>query len=92
MGSDVSTTEVRKKYDLGSQYSVIEPWLKENGKSVEDLPLTAKTDDGQDVIVEFGGLDEDGNNIYQLTYLQDNGWARINRLYADFTVEESFSK
>lgn len=86
-----STIDVRKKFDLYRQYDVYEPWLKENGFTLNDLPLSAKTDCGEDVIIE-AERDDDGNIIWKISTFQDNGWLRINRYHNDGTVEESYEK
>lgn len=85
-----STTEVKKLYDLCGQYAVFEPWLKENGYTLKDLPLTAQTEDGEDVIVE--AYTQDGEIVWMISTMQNNGWMCIKRYYIDGTVEESFSR
>ena len=88
-----STKEIMKLYGYSKQYDTIEPWLKENGYTINDLPLTAMAETGEDVIIEHDGLDADENAIvWKLTYLQENGWARVNHLYKDGTVEESYHR
>ena len=84
-----STREVTKMFDLGRQYDVFEPWLKENGFSIEDLPLTAKTELGEDVIVE-AWRDDDGKLVWKISTLQKNRWYRVNVYYDDGTVEELY--
>ena len=88
---DKSTLEVKKMYDLGRQYDVIGPWLKENGCTINDLPLSAKNDSGEDVIVE-AQIDENGDPIWKITTIQKNEWSRINFYHRDGTVEEMYSK
>ena len=86
-----STTNVAKKFDLHGQYHVFQPWLEENGFSLEDLPLTAKTEDGETVIVE-AYYNEEKELIWKISTCQDNGWIRVNHYHPDGTVEESFEK
>lgn len=86
-----STTEIKKMYDLGFQYDVFEPWLKANGFELENLPLTAETEDGENVIVE-AYRDENGELVWKISTLQDNGWMRINIYYSDHTVEELYKR
>lgn len=83
-----STTKVKRMFDLCRQYDVYEPWLKENGFTLQDLPLTAKTEDGEDVIVE--ALEQDGEVVWKITTVQSNNWLRTNYYYEDGTVEELY--
>ena len=87
-----STSEIRKMYDWGCEYDVIGPWLKENGFTPADLPLLATNEDGEEVIVEAYGTDENGDIIWQLTTMQKNNWLRINVYYKDGTVEALYEK
>lgn len=73
-------------------YNIFEPWLKQNGYTVTDLPLTAEWYTGEPVIVEVTGKDESGNWIWKLSTAQDNGWMRITYYYADGTVEELYEQ
>lgn len=88
----VSTNEIKKKYGLCVQYSIYEPWLKENGFNIENLPLAAKTEDGEDVIIENGGFDDDGNIIWRISTFQTNGWTAIREYYKDGTITETFER
>ena len=85
-----STENIKRKFDLCRQYDVFEPWLKECGYSWNDLPLTAKTESGEDVIVD--AFTQDEKIVWHIATLQDNGWIRINLYYEDGTVEELFDK
>ena len=86
-----STKDVAKKFDLCRQYDVYGPWLKENGFKLEDLPLTTTTETGEDVII-MAQLDNDGEIVWKISTLQDNGWIRINYYHKDGTVEEMFER
>lgn len=85
-----STTEITRLFDLGRQYDVFEPWLKENGRSIEDLPLSAETEDGEYVIVE--AFEQDGDIVWHISTVQSNNWVRINNYYRDGTVEEYYER
>ena len=89
---NISTTDVKKKFDLHHQYDVFLPWLHENGVSMRDLPVTAQTETGETVIVEVNGRDDDGHWIWRISTLQENGWIRVNNYYYDGTVDEMFEK
>ena len=88
----ISTDQIRKMYDWGREYDVIGPWLEENGFGPSDLPMVATNEDGESVIVEVYGTDENGNIIWQLTTSQKNGWLRIDVYYKDGTVEELYKR
>lgn len=85
-----STKEVAKKFDLYGQYAVYQPWLEENGFTLEDLPLTAKTECNEDVIVD--AYYEGDELIWKITTIQSNGWLRTNYYHSDGTVEETFER
>ena len=89
---NVSTKEVKKMFDLCRQYDVFEPWLKENGYTIEDLPLAAKNEDGESVIIESGGTDERGKVIWRISTLQSNRWMRVNYYYYDGYIEETYER
>lgn len=80
-----------KVFDTGRQYDVYEPWLRENGKTLEDLPLVGKNDVGENVIVS-AKKDTDGAVIWITCTAQKNGWVRINRYFKNGTVEEEYQK
>jgi hypothetical protein len=50
------------------------------------LPLSAETDTGEWVIIEGG------DDYYQLTTVQNNGWCRINEFYEDGTITETYER
>lgn len=54
------------------------------------LPLFGKNEDGENVIIEHGAAS--GVRFFKLTTAQDNGWCRINIIYADSTSEEYYQK
>jgi hypothetical protein len=85
-----STREIKRRFDLCRQYDVFEPWLFECGFSWEDLPLTAKTETGEDVIVD--AFSQDDKIVWQISTLQGNGWIRVNLYYEDGTVEELYER
>lgn len=87
----MNTNEVAKKYDLCGQYNVYMPWLEENGFTLQDLPLTAKTDCGEDVIVDAYYNDEK-ELIWKISTVQDNGWIKILHYHPDGTVEETYER
>ena len=88
-----STKEVKRMFDLCRQYDVYEPWLKDNGFSLEDLPLVAENETGERVIIE-AERDENGNPIWKISTLQEgnkyHNWIRVNYYYEDGTVEELY--
>lgn len=88
----ISTNDVRKKYDLYGQYDVYLPWLHENGLSMRDLPVTAKTETGEIVFIEVNGRDDDGHWIWKISTLQGNGVFLVNYYYYDGTVEELYER
>lgn len=55
-----------------------------------ELPLTARNNNDENVIIEEGR--EDGVHYYKLTTAQNNDWLRINHYYEDGTVTETFDK
>jgi len=83
------TKDVMKKFDLCRQYDVFEVWLKECGFSIDDLPLSAKTETGEDVIVE-ATRDDDGKIVWKISTMQKNDWIRVNYYYDDGLVEELY--
>lgn len=85
-----STKEVAKKFDLYNQYAVYQPWLEENGFTLQDLPLSAKTECGEDVIVD--AYYEEDELIWKISTVQSNGWLRINCYHPDGTVEEMYER
>lgn len=87
-----STTAVRKKYDLYRQYDVFLPWLHENGLSMKELPVAAKTETGEIILVEVNGRDDDGHWIWKISTLQSNGVFLVNYYYYDGTVEETYER
>ena len=86
----MDTNEVIKKYDLAFQYGVFEPWLKENGFTIEDLPLTATTELGEEVVIECEWNEDLHERVWKTSVLQQNGWLRVKRYYADHTIEETY--
>ena len=55
-----------------------------------ELPLSAKNENGELVIIEE--RISDGIPFYRLTTVQDNNWCRINRYYADGTIDETYER
>ena len=90
MNNANSTTDVLKLYDLNRQYDVYEPWLKENGFSLKDLPLAAVTADGENCLVDV--CNDDGEIVWKISTFQKNGWTRINYYYRDGSTEEMYEK
>lgn len=89
---NVSTRKVRKLFDLPNQYDVYGRWLKENGFTLKDLPLVAKNEFDENVLIE-ADLEEDGKTIiWKISTLQLNGWMRINYCHSDGTIEEMYDK
>lgn len=91
MGSK-SSGEVKRMFDLGRQYDVFEPWLKENGFEVTDLPLTAEMEDSKEFVIVDAYHDENGDLVWRTTTAQDNGWLRTNIYYKDGATEELYEK
>ena len=62
------------------------------------LPLCAKNDDGENVIIEHRidhwsyGEQEWERPYYLLTTAQNNGWTRINHIYADGSMDELYQR
>ena len=55
-----------------------------------EFPITAKNEDGENVIIEIGYVD--GEMLFTLTTAQSNGWMRINTYWSDGTIEETYKK
>ncbi len=55
-----------------------------------ELPLSAKNENGEFVIIEE--RISDGIPFYRLTTVQDNNWCRINCYYADGTIDETYER
>lgn len=55
-----------------------------------EFPITAKNEDGENVIIEIGYVD--GEMLFAVTTAQTNGWLRINTYWADGTIEETYKK
>ena len=56
-----------------------------------ELPLSAKNENGELVIIEER-FSEEGNPYYKLTTVQNNNWCRINCYYADGTINETYER
>ena len=54
------------------------------------LPLTAKNEDNEVVIIE-GGASE-GERFFRVTTVQHNNWCRINTYWEYGTIEETYKK
>lgn len=87
----ISTEKVSRKYDLYCQYDVYMPWLVENGFALKDLPLTAKTECGEDVVVD-AYYNDSKQLIWKISTIQSNGWVRVHHYHPDGAVEEYFEK
>ena len=85
-----STKEIKQELNISLAYSVFEPWLKANGFTIEDLPLTATNEDGEEVIIE--AYKDDDGTVWKISTLQSNGWTRINHYHKDGTIEELYSR
>ena len=68
-------------------YESIKNQIAESG---EELPLSAKNENGEFVIIEE--RISDGIPFYRLTTVQDNNWCRINCYYADGTIDETYER
>ena len=55
-----------------------------------ELPLSAKNENGELVIIEE--RISDGIPFYRLTTVQNNKWCRINCYYADGTIDETYER
>ena len=55
-----------------------------------ELPLSAKNENGELVIIEE--RISDGIPFYRLTTVQNNNWCRINCYYADGTINETYER
>ena len=55
-----------------------------------ELPLSAKNENGELVIIEE--RISDGIPFYRLTTVQNNNWCRINCYYADGTIDETYER
>ena len=69
-------------------YESIKKQIEESG---EELPISAKNENGELVIIEER-KDTDGNPYYKLTTVQNNNWCRINCYYADGTIDETYER
>ena len=85
-----STEDIRRMYDFGRQYDVFGKWLKDCGFTMDNLPLLAKSEDGEDVIVD-AHKDEYGALVWKITTFQDNGWTREDHYHEDGIVEELYT-
>lgn len=54
------------------------------------LPLTAKNEEGERVIIEKGHNGEE--EYYKLSTFQSNDWVRINRYYKDGSIDETYER
>ena len=68
-------------------YESIKNHIAESGG---ELPLSAKNENGELVIIEE--RISDGISFYRLTTVQDNNWCRINCYYADGTIDETYER
>ena len=68
-------------------YESIKNHIAESGG---ELPLSAKNENGELVIIEE--RISDGIPFYRLTTVQNNNWCRINCYYADGTINETFER
>lgn len=64
--------------------------LKELTKG-QTLPLSGKNTSGENVIIEHR-IPKQGQQYFQLTTAQHNGWTRINYIYEDGSTDELYSK
>ena len=55
-----------------------------------ELPLSAKNENGELVIIEE--RISDGIPFYRLTTVQNNNWCQINCYYADGTIDETYER
>ena len=55
----------------------------------KQLPIVAKNEDGENVIIEQGC---DKENFFKLTTAQSNGWTRINLIYEGGSSDELYQK
>ena len=85
-----SARKVMKKFDLYRQYDVFQPWLEENGFTREDLPLTATTELGEDLILD--AYEQDGELIWRTKALQPNDWLRVHCYHPDGSIEEYYER
>lgn len=93
MNSKATSTEsVMRLFDLGRQYDVYQPWLEANGFTIDDLPLSASTEDGERCLVEAIKDGDTGDIIWKISTFQKNGWTRIHFYYKDGSVEETYEK
>ena len=68
-------------------YESIKKQIAESG---EELPISAKNENGELVIIEE--RISDGIPFYRLTTVQNNNWCRINCYYADGTIDETYER
>ena len=69
-------------------YESIKNQIAESGG---ELPISAKNENGELVIIEERTT-TDGIPYYRLTTVQDNDWCRINSYYADGTIDETYER
>ena len=79
-----------KMFDTCGQYATIEKWAEKNHIAWNDYPICAKTEDGENIVVDVYG-EEDGI-VYEITIPQANGWNRITCYHKDGTVEDTYKK
>lgn len=64
--------------------------LKQNGKTISNLPLMGKNQDGEDVILSFHKT-ADGK-YFKTETIQNNNWIKISIYWEDGTYEEMYDK
>lgn len=56
------------------------------------VPMMGTNSEGEVVITEKNGEDENGFPTYKVSTSQANGWLRVNVYWKDGTVEEYFER
>ena len=69
-------------------YESIKNQIAESG---EELPISAKNENGELVIIEEGTTADD-IHYYRLTTVQNNNWCRINTYCADGAIDETYEQ
>lgn len=72
------------------KYDDFQKLLDKNNYTINDLPLTGKSENDEPIILTIAGYDNDDNVIWKTVTYQKNGYIRMNLYYFDGDVEELY--
>ena len=82
-----------------NHYEEFEKLFKSIGLQVKDMPLSGKTTDGLDIIINAYHEPEyrkisylDSDVVYTRSVIQKNGWIEITYYHPDGTIETTYEK